>query len=127
MGSGDSAQSQGGGGGGGAHVCPLPIALYLGSLFSRGVLIHDASHPKVGGGNHFKADFPPLVFVRLYAVTQSCLILCDPVDCSPQASCVMGFSRQEYWSELPFPTPGLSSQPRNQTQVSRIGRWILYH
>ena len=37
----------------------------------------------------------------------------------------MGFSRQEYWSELPFPfsgdlpNPG-SSQRRNQTQVSPI-------
>ena len=24
----------------------------------------------------------------------------------------MGFSRQEYWSELPFPTPGVLSDPR---------------
>ena len=30
----------------------------------------------------------------------------------------MGFSRQEYWSGLPFPSPGESSQPRDQTQVS---------
>ena len=37
--------------------------------------------------------------------TQSCLTLCDPVDCSlPGFS--MGFSRQEYWSGLPFPSPG---------------------
>ena len=32
----------------------------------------------------------------------------------------MEFSRQEYWSELPFPSPGESSQPRDQTQVFRI-------
>ena len=32
----------------------------------------------------------------------------------------MGFSRQEYWSGLPFPSPGESSQPRDRTQVSRI-------
>ena len=25
--------------------------------------------------------------------------------CSPQAPLFMGFSRQEYWSELPFPPP----------------------
>ena len=31
--------------------------------------------------------------------------LCDPVDCSYQASPSMGFSRQEYWSGLPFPPP----------------------
>ena len=31
--------------------------------------------------------------------------LCDPVDCSLQASPSMGFSRQEYWSGVPFPSP----------------------
>ena len=25
----------------------------------------------------------------------------------------MDFSRQEYWTELPFPSPGKSSQPRD--------------
>ena len=44
-----------------------------------------------------------------------------------QAPLSMGFSRQEYWSGLPFPSPGESSQPRSQVQVSCIGRWILYH
>ena len=37
---------------------------------------------------------------------QSCPTLCDPVDCSLQAPLSMGFSRQEYWSGLPFPSPG---------------------
>ena len=32
----------------------------------------------------------------------------------------MGFSRQEYWSGLPLPSPGGSSQPRDWTQVSCI-------
>ena len=39
----------------------------------------------------------------------------------------MGFPRQEYWSGLPFPSPGGSSQPRDQTHISCIGKWILYH
>ena len=34
------------------------------------------------------------------------VLLCDPVDCTPQAPPSMGFSRQEYWSGLPFPSPG---------------------
>ena len=38
-------------------------------------------------------------------VTQSCLTLCDPMDCSLPGSSP-GFSRQEYWSGLPFPSPG---------------------
>ena len=37
----------------------------------------------------------------------------------------MGFSRQEYWSGLPFPSPRESSRPRDRTWVSRIaGRHI---
>ena len=38
-------------------------------------------------------------------VTQSCLTLRDPMGYSYQAPPSMGFSRQEYWSELPFPSP----------------------
>ena len=37
---------------------------------------------------------------------QSCLTLCDPVDCSLAGPFVHEFSRQEYWSGLPFPFPG---------------------
>ena len=42
----------------------------------------------------------------------------------------MGFSRQEYWSGLPFPPPGKSSPPGVQTSVSYvscIARRVLYH
>ena len=38
--------------------------------------------------------------------TQSCLTLCDPMDCNLSAPLSMEFSRQEYWSGLPFPSPG---------------------
>ena len=37
---------------------------------------------------------------------QSCLTLYSPVNRSPQVLVSMGFSRQEYWSGLPFPLPG---------------------
>ena len=46
------------------------------------------------------------------------------MDCSPQwpvahqAPLSMGFPRQEYWSGLPFPSPG--DLPRDRTQVSCI-------
>ena len=40
-------------------------------------------------------------------VAQSCSTLFDHMDCSPcQASLSMDFSRQEHWSQLPFPSPG---------------------
>ena len=31
--------------------------------------------------------------------------LCDPIDGSPPGSPSLGFSRQEHWSGLPFPSP----------------------
>ncbi|CAI9166541.1 unnamed protein product [Rangifer tarandus platyrhynchus] len=34
---------------------------------------------------------------------QSCPTLCEPIDGSPSES--LGFSRQEHWSGLPFPSP----------------------
>ena len=39
-------------------------------------------------------------------VAQSCPPLCYPMDCSLLGSLSMRFSRQEYWSGLPFPSPG---------------------
>jgi len=36
---------------------------------------------------------------------QSCLTLCDPIDNSPPGTPSLGFSRQEHWSGLPFPSP----------------------
>ena len=39
-------------------------------------------------------------------VAQSCPTLCDPMDSSLPGSLSMGFSRQEYGSGLPFPSPG---------------------
>ena len=47
-----------------------------------------------------------------------------------QAPLSMGFPRQEYWSGLPCPPPGGSSQPRDRTRISYvscIGRRVLYH
>ena len=46
--------------------------------------------------------------MRVCVCAQSCLILCNAMDCS-QAP--LEFSRQEYWSKEPFPTPGDLSYP----------------
>ena len=39
-------------------------------------------------------------------VTQSCPTLCNPMDLAHQVPLSMELSRQEYWSGLPFPSPG---------------------
>ena len=41
-------------------------------------------------------------------VSLSCLTLVTPWTVAYQASPSMGFSRQEYWSGLPFPSPKIS-------------------
>ena len=41
---------------------------------------------------------------------QSCLTLRDPIDGSPPGSPSLGFSRQEHWSGLPFPSPEHESE-----------------
>ena len=56
-----------------------------------------------------------LCYVCLGLVTQSCLTLCDPLDCSHQAPLSMGFPRQKYWSGLPFPSPGILPDPGAET------------
>ena len=45
-------------------------------------------------------------------VTKSCSILATPWTIAPQAPLSMGFSRQEYWSGLPLPSPRDLSYPR---------------
>ena len=57
--------------------------------------------------------------------TKSCPTLGTPWTVACQAPLSMGFSRQEYWSGLPFPSPGIFL-----TQESNPGllncRQILY-
>ena len=44
-------------------------------------------------------------------IAQLCLTLCDPVDYNPPGSSVHRSSRQEYWSGLPFSSPGNLPDP----------------
>ena len=69
------------------------------------------------------------LFICVCVCAQLCLALCGPMDCS-STPLSMGLTRQEYWSGLPFPTPGESSQPRDWTHISCascIVPWILYY
>ena len=65
-------------------------------------------------------------------VTKSCLTLAIPWTVACQALLCMGFSRQDYWSGLPFPSPGdlPELQIKPMSQESNPGllhcRQILY-
>ena len=48
---------------------------------------------------------PGFIAAATAKLLQSCPTLCDPIDSSPPGSPSLGFSRQEHWSGLPFPSP----------------------
>ena len=43
-----------------------------------------------------------------------CPTLCTPMDCSLPGPLSVGFSRQEYWNELPCPPPGDLPNPETE-------------
>ena len=53
-------------------------------------------------------------------VTQSCLTLCIPMDCSPPGSSVHRILQARILEWVARPSPRGSSQPRDWTQVSHI-------
>ena len=52
---------------------------------------------------------------------------CDPVDCSLPGSSVHGISQARILEWVAISFSRRTSQPRDQTHVSCIGRWFLYH
>ena len=48
--------------------------------------------------------------LSLSLVTKSFLTLTTPWTAACQAPLSMGFSKQEYWSGLPFPSPGYGTR-----------------
>ena len=58
--------------------------------------------------------------VKESEVAQLCLTLCDPMDCSPPGISIHGIfqARLLEWVAISFSRG--SSQPRDQTQVSRV-------
>ena len=60
-------------------------------------------------------------------IIKLCLTLCNPLSYSLPVSSVHGISQVRIleWVAIPFSRE--SSQPRDQTHISYIGRWILYH
>ena len=58
----------------------------------------------------------------LCVYVQSCPTVCDSMNCNLQAPLSLKFSRQKYWSGLPFPPPGNLPNPRIQP-VSLASHW----
>ena len=69
----------------------------------------------------------------LYLYGRACTVVSDsvtPLVVACQAALSMAFSRQEYWSGLPFPTPGDLLQKESNPNLLCLRHWqteILYH
>ena len=81
------------------------------------------------GQNHIYCDKSSISFITKFMYRElHCLIflvvLCQTLSDSPLS---LGFSRHEYWSELPCPSggdlPNLETEPG--CHVSCIGRWVF--
>ena len=64
------------------------------------------------------SDSPPAPFGGL--VAQSCLTPAIPWTIAHQIPLSMGFPRQEYWSGLPFPSPGDLPNPGLEPESSAL-------
>ena len=78
----------------------------------------DNSDPtRKSGLSHCIITLPPSALVSrpikggAGLVTKSCPTLAIPWTVACQAPLLMGFSRQEYWNGLPFPSPGHLPDP----------------
>ena len=86
----------------------LTVQWWFKKFCKRDESLEDKGH----SGRPFEVDKDPLrgpsklILLQLCAKSlQLCPTLCDPLDGSHQAPPSLGFSRQEYWSGLPLPSP----------------------
>ena len=91
--------------------------------------------------NHFILCCPLLLLTSLFPsimvfsneIKELCaqLLICaqlfDPMDCSPPCSSVHGISQARILEHVVISSSRGSSQSRDRTYVSCIGRWVLYH
>ena len=71
------------------------------------------------------AVIPKIRYSVQVLVVQLCPTLCDPWTVAHQPPMSMGFSKQEYWSRLPLPSPGYLPNPEIKSGLLHC-RQILY-
>ena len=73
----------------------------------------------------------PIIYSSVHAKSlQSCLTLCDPVDCSPPGSSIQGILQARILELVARPSSRGPSRPIDWTHVtyiSHISRQVLYH
>ena len=77
---------------------------------------------------HFAVKLFPLdTGVLMCPCAQSCLTLCDPMDCCPPGSPVHGILQARILEWVAISSCRRSSWPRDPTHLSWISRQILYY
>ena len=85
------------------HANYLTVKLFPATFLENIILSSIFHHSLSPNPKSFWQHLPfPAAAAKLL---QSCPTLCDPIDGSPPGSPSLGFSRQEHWSGLPFPSP----------------------
>ena len=119
----------------------LALKLAIGSLLKAEAVSQDGSSPLASHNTCYLRSHKSCESEVKVLVTQSCLTLCSPMDCvwlfaapwtlQPQEPCQVPlsveFSRQEYWSWLPFPSPGDLPNPGIKPGPSELQADFLYH
>ena len=109
------------------HPILIP-AYYLNLLYWVNPSIPSAIEPQINPYSLYSNDRLRGVSISIYAkLLQSCLTLCDPMDCSPPVSSVHGVlqARILEWIAISFSRG--SSQPRDRTHISHVScicRWV---
>ena len=99
----------------------------------QGIFLTWGLNPRLLWLLHWQVSSLPLVppgkpiVDSMCLVTQSCLTLCDPMDCSPPGSFVHGDSPGKNIGVVCHALLQGISQPRNPTQVSHIAGRFFYH
>ena len=88
--------------------------------------VSSAFRPVLGTKYQLNKTYILNVVVVIYLLSHL-LLFCDPIDCSPPGSSVHGISQARILEWVAISFSRRSSQPRDQTHVSCIGRWALYH
>ena len=106
-------------------------------LISTSIILSRSIHIVAKGRISFfqsMSNIPLCVYIYIYGVSakslQSCLTLCDPVNCSPPGSSVHGILQTRLLEWVATPSSRGSSWPRLWScisYVSFIGRQVLYH
>ena len=96
----------------------MVISIEQKSIWQNSELIYDKNSPESKQREHVLCHFSHVqLFATIWTIPH-------------QAPLSMGFSSQEYWSELPCPPTGNLPWPRDQTHtsyISCIGRQVLNH